>query len=71
MTRLLTFDTTHHALFAEQLAHENGLAAQPTPAPPDAGAQCDIALEFLPEEQHQLMDVLRAAGVVFRVWDQA
>jgi uncharacterized protein (DUF58 family) len=68
MTRLLTFDTTHHALWAEQLAHERGLAAEPTPAPPAAGALCDIALEFLPDEEAELLEVLRAAGVPFRVW---
>jgi uncharacterized protein (DUF58 family) len=71
MTRLLTFDTTHHALFAEQLAHEHGLAAEPTPAPPDAGALCDIALEFLPEEKEQLVALLRNAGIAFRVWSSA
>jgi hypothetical protein len=68
MTRLLTFDTTHHALFAEQLAHEHGLAAEPTPAPPAAGALCDIALEFLPEEEEPLLAVLRNAEVAFRIW---
>jgi hypothetical protein len=68
LTHLLTFDTTHHALWAEQLAHEHGLAAEPTPAPPEAGALCDIALEYLPEEELQLGDVLRSAGIEFRVW---
>jgi hypothetical protein len=71
MTRLLTFDTTHHALFAEQLAHEHGLAAEPTPAPPDAGALCDIALEFLPEEEEQLVALLHNTGIEFRVWSNA
>jgi hypothetical protein len=71
MTRLLTFDTTHHALFAEQLAHEHGLAAEPTPAPPDAGALCDIALEFLPEEEEQLVALLLNAGMAFRIWSNA
>lgn len=66
--RLLTFDTTHHALWAEQLAHEHGLAAEPTPAPPESGARCDIALEFLPDEESQLVAVLHAAGVAFRFW---
>jgi hypothetical protein len=68
MADLLTFDTTHHALWAEQLAHDHGLAAEPTPAPPQAGALCDIALEFLPEEELQIADVLRSAGVEFRIW---
>jgi hypothetical protein len=66
--RLLTFDTTHHALYAEQLAHEHGLAAEPTPAPAESGAQCDIALEFLPEEEERLTAVLREAGVEFGLW---
>jgi hypothetical protein len=68
VTRLLTFDTTHHALWAEQLAHEHGLAAQPTPAPPESGALCDIALEYLPEEELQLRDVLTSAGIEFGIW---
>jgi hypothetical protein len=68
VTRLLTFDTTHHALWAEQLAHEHGLAAEPTPAPPESGALCDIALEYLPEEELQLRDVLTSAGIEFAVW---
>lgn len=68
MSCLLTFDTTHHALWAEQLAHEHGLAAEPTPAPAGSGALCDIALEYLPEEEARLLDVLRDAGVEFGVW---
>jgi hypothetical protein len=65
---LLTFDSTHHALYAEQLAHEHGLAAEPTPAPPESGAKCDIALEYLPEEEAALAAVLREADVSFRIW---
>lgn len=65
---LLTFDTTHHALWAEQVAHDNALAAEPTPAPPDAGAQCDIALEYLPEEERALTALLTSAGIPFRIW---
>jgi 3-hydroxyisobutyrate dehydrogenase-like beta-hydroxyacid dehydrogenase len=65
---LLTFDTTHHALWAEQLAHERGLAAEPTPAPAEAGAKCDIAIEYLPDEEAALVAVLRAAGIAFGMW---
>jgi hypothetical protein len=63
MSRLLTFDTTHHALLAEQVALENGLAAQVTPAPAEAAAKCDLALEYLPEEESRLLALLDAAGV--------
>jgi hypothetical protein len=65
---LLTFDTTHHALWAEQLAHDAGLATDPTPAPPEAGAACDLALEYLAEEEEPLTTLLRQHGVAFRIW---
>jgi hypothetical protein len=68
VTGLLTFDTTHHALHAEQIAHRHGLAAEPTPAPPESGAKCDIALEYLLEEEGQLTAALAAAAVEFRIW---
>lgn len=68
MRRLLTFDTTHHALHAEQLAHEAGLAAEVTPAPPEAAAKCDLAIEFLPEEEDALVSLLQRERVAFRVW---
>jgi len=66
--RLLTFDTTHHALLAEQIAHANGLAAEVTPAPPAAAAKCDLAIEYLIEEEDALLRVLGDAGVRFRIF---
>jgi hypothetical protein len=66
--RLLTFDTTHHALWAEQLALEHGLGVQVVPAPPEAEAKCDLALEYLVEEERALVSVLSEEGVVFRVY---
>jgi hypothetical protein len=68
--RLLTFDTTHHALLAEQIAHEHGLAAEVTPAPPESGAKCDLAIEYLPEEEIALTGLLRAAGVQYRIFSR-
>lgn len=69
--RLLTFDTTHHALWAEQLAHENGLAAEVTPAPPESNAKCDLAIEFLRDEEDALLSILHEAGVEFRIFERA
>lgn len=65
MSHILTFDTTHHALLAEQLALEHRIAAQVTPAPPDSGARCDLALEYLPEDEVRLLELLRGASVEF------
>lgn len=58
MTALLLFDTTHHALHAEQAAHAHGLAAEVTPAPADARARCDLALEYLIEDEALLLALL-------------
>jgi hypothetical protein len=68
VTRLLTFDTTHHALLAEQIAHAHGLAAEVTPAPPESNAKCDLAIEYLPEEETTLTALLREAGVTYRIF---
>ena len=68
MTRLLTFDTTHHALLAEQLAHDHGLGAEVTTAPAESNAKCDLALEVLQEDFDAITDVLRSHDVLFRVW---
>lgn len=68
MIRLLTFDTTHHALWAEQLGLEHGLGVQVVPAPADADAKCDLALEFLPEEESALLERLNAESIPFRLY---
>jgi hypothetical protein len=67
-TAIFTFDTTHHALWAEELAREEGVPCEVIPAPPAAGARCDLALETLPEEVERLRALLNEAGVEFRVW---
>jgi hypothetical protein len=65
--RVLVFDTTHHALWAEQVALEAGCAAEVVPAPPAAHARCGLALAFLPAEEAPLLAALAAAGVPCRV----
>jgi hypothetical protein len=65
---LLVFDTTHHALWAEQIALEGRLGVEVVPAPADSNAKCDLALEYLPEDGPALLDALAQAGVPFRTW---
>jgi hypothetical protein len=67
-TRLLVFDTTHHALWAEQIAQDGALGAQVVPAPAEAEAKCDLALEVLEEDADRLLAALMNAAVPFRVW---
>ena len=65
-TRILVFDTTHHALWAEQIALERALGAQVIPAPADSMAKCDLALEVLEEDAEALLAGLRAEGVAYK-----
>lgn len=66
--RIFVFDTTHHALWAEELARERGIPVEVIPVPPQAGAKCDLALRTLPALLQQLDSVLRAEGVPHRLY---
>lgn len=68
MSRVLTFDSTHHALWAEQIAGARGLAVQVVPAPAASEAKCDLALEVLEPDLAALEDALREEGVRYGVW---
>jgi Protein of unknown function (DUF3343) len=71
MTRtIFTFDTTHHALWAEEVARERGVPAEVIPAPPAARARCNLALETLPEEVDALALALDAEGVPYGRWEE-
>lgn len=63
-----TFDTTHHALWAEEVAEAHGIPADVVPAPPAARARCNLALETLPDEADNLAAALHEAGVPFGRW---
>jgi hypothetical protein len=70
MTRtVFTFDTTHHALWAEEVAQARGIPVDVIPAPPAARARCNLALETLPEELDALAAALDEEGVPFGRWD--
>jgi hypothetical protein len=64
---LFTFDTTHHALWAEEIAAVAGIPSDLVPAPAAANARCNLALETLPEEFERMRTALREAGVPFSV----
>lgn len=72
MTEIVfTFDTTHHALWAEEVAREAGVPAEVVPAPPAARARCNLALETLPDEVDRLGAALNAAGVPHARWNRS
>lgn len=65
---LLTFETTHDALHAEQLANDRRLGVQVVSAPAAAKAKCGLALECLPEDMTKLTAALTDASVNFGVY---
>lgn len=67
--RVLVFDTTHHALWAEQVARDLGLATEVVPAPAASHARCDLALEFVPAEEPRLLAALDGAGIPWRLFE--
>ena len=64
---VFTFDTTHHALWAEEVAGEAGIPVEVIPAPPAAHARCNLALAALPEDVPRLAGELDAQGVPFGI----
>ena len=67
-TIYVTFETTHHALWAEELARANGLPSELVPAPPQAHARCNLALTTWAEEEARLRDLLEGEGVPFDIY---
>lgn len=68
---VFTFDTTHHALWAEEVADQSGIPTEVIPAPAEAHARCDLALACLPADLNRLAAVLDDAGVPFRIYRSA
>lgn len=66
---VFTFDTTHHALWAEEVARERGVPAEVVPAPPASRARCSLALETLPEEVEALSAALAEEGIPHGLWE--
>jgi len=62
---LFTFDTTHMALWAEEVAQDAGIPAEVVPAPPEARAKCGLAVATLEKFVNPLSTALSDAGVEF------
>lgn len=65
---IFTFETTHHALWAEEVTRAEGIAHEVIPAPSAARAKCSIALEILAEDEAALSSALDRSSVPFRIY---
>jgi hypothetical protein len=66
MNRIVVFDTTHHALWAEQVARDKGYAVEVVPAPEGVDAKCGMALEVLEESFEDLKSIFAQEGIPFK-----
>jgi len=64
----LVFDSTNAALWAEEVANDQGIPVEVVPAPSDAHAKCDLALITLAPHVAALEDALTTAGVPYLRW---
>ncbi len=64
---VFTFDTTHHAMWAEDVALEHGIAVEVVPAPPEGDAKCGAALSVPPTQKDELAAALGSQGIPYRV----
>lgn len=68
MNKILVFDTTHHAMWAEEVAREHDVAVEVVPAPEGVDAKCGMALEVLPDSLENLQSLLSQEGIPFRLY---
>lgn len=65
---LYLFETTHHAMWAEDVARERGIVAEVVSAPAEAKAKCGLALRTFGAHCHALEEAMGSEGIVFRAW---
>jgi hypothetical protein len=65
---LCLFDTTHQAMWAEEVARTKGIPAEVVSAPADAKAKCGLALRTLTQHCVALTSALGAEGIEFRLY---
>ena len=66
---IMVFDTTHHALWAEEIAREKGFAVEVVPAPQGEKNKCGMALEILEESYETLSAIFAQEGIPFKTYE--
>jgi hypothetical protein len=65
------FETTHQAMWAEEVARESRIAAEIVAAPADARARCGLALQTTRDGCESLSAAMEAEGIEFRLYKGA
>ena len=66
--QLILFDTTHHALWSEEVARQREIPAELVSSPAAAKAKCGLALRTTPELLGRLTEALSSEGITFRLF---
>jgi hypothetical protein len=68
---VFTFDSSHHAFWAEDLARERGLSIDVIPAPAHAESKCGLALRLPLVSATDLEALCQQEGIRFRRWEES
>lgn len=66
-TRTFVFETTHHAMWAEDVARDQAIPAEVVPAPPDGGARCGVALRTPSQRAGDLAQALDEERILYTI----
>jgi hypothetical protein len=66
-----TFESSHHALWAEDLARERDIPIEVVPAPGLSEARCGLALRIEGTRASDLEAACQAEGIRFERWDES
>lgn len=66
--RIFVFKTTHHAMWAEDVAREQSIPAEVVPAPPQSEAKCGVALKMQAAGAPELAAALDREGIGYEVF---
>ena len=66
-THTFIFETTHHAMWAEDVARDRAIPAQVVPAPPDGGARCGVALRTPMHRASELAQALDEERILYTI----
>jgi hypothetical protein len=63
--RIFVFESSHYALWAEDVARERSVSVKVVPAPTDETASCGLALEIPAAEAEGLREAFEEEGIAF------
>ena len=64
-TAIVTFDSTHHAMAAEDILREGAIGLEVVPPPANLGAGCGLALRVRLEDVPDVVEALTSRGAAY------